>query len=230
MGSSLPYDGVLPRVVPPERESLTLRDRVPDAGNVLDDNAAIQSIRDGNIEEAFSLIFDRYARSVYNIGLRILHNATEAQELVQDVFLRVCEKAHLYRSDGGTFASWLHHIAYTCAFDRREYLNVRHFYDHSDIEEMTAPADELSVENEAELRQWNRILDSALAELDERQRNTLKMFFFEGYSLREISAQLGETLGNTRHHYYRGIKKLRVVLKSYLRQPKMRIQSYANGQ
>jgi len=231
VGSS-PYEGVFPSVISSERlrrTSLIAEDQAEGREAPLSDDEAIGSIQNGNVE-ALGLIFDRYGRSVYSIGLRVLRNATEAQELVQDVFLHICEKAHLYRPlSKGSFSSWLHHVAYTCAFDRKEYLNVRHFYDHLEIEELTSSADShVSIETQAEILQWNKILNAALSDLDKRQRQTLQKFFFEGYSLREISTQLDESLGNTRNHYYRGIQKLRTLLKSHLRSHQTRNTIYAD--
>lgn len=231
MGSS-PYE-LFPTVISSKllrRTSPRAEDQADKREIPLSDDEAIGSIQKGNVE-ALSLIFDRYCRSVYSIGLRVLRNATEAQELVQDVFLHICEKAHLYRPYGnGSFSSWLHHIAYTCAFNRREYLNVRHFYDYLEIEELTNSADsQISIETQAETLQWNKILNEALSDLDERQRQTLQKFFFEGYSLREISTQLDESLGNTRHHYYRGIQKLRTLLQSHLRSHATRNTIYADA-
>ena len=214
------YEGILPELI---SNKFSPRPRVADKNSettqseVIADDNAIASIRDGNLQ-ALAVIFDRYSRSVYSIGLRILRNATEAQELVQDVFLHICKKAHLYRPQGnGSFSSWLHHVAYTCALDRREYLNVRHFYDHLEIEEMTDSAQhQLSIESQAEIHEWNQILTAALSQLECRQQQTLRMYFFEGFSLREISVKLDESLGNTRNLYYRGIQKLRVALERYL--------------
>jgi len=54
-----------------------------------------------------------------------------------------------------------------------------------------------------------KLFEDAFAELTERQRTTLELFFFQGYSLREISSQMDETLAATRHHYYRGLEKLK---------------------
>ena len=231
MGSS-PYE-LFPTVISSKllrRTSPRAEDQEDKREIPLSDDEAIGSIQKGNVE-ALSLIFDRYCRSVYSIGLRVLRNATEAQELVQDVFLHICEKAHLYRPYGNaSFSSWLHHIAYTCAFNRREYLNVRHFYDHLEIEELTNSADsQISIETQAEILQWNKILNKALSDLDERQRQTLQKFFFEGYSLKEISTQLDESFGNTRHHYYRGIQKLRAILESHLRSHETRNTIYADA-
>jgi RNA polymerase sigma-70 factor (ECF subfamily) len=59
-------------------------------------------------------------------------------------------------------------------------------------------------------------LGAAFTALTEEQRTTLEMFFWEGYSLREISGRTQETVGNTRNHYYRGLEKLREVLKASL--------------
>lgn len=50
---------------------------------------------------------------------------------------------------------------------------------------------------------------SWLAELSEGQRQTLQLFFFDGYTFEEIAAKLGQTVGNARNHYYRGLDKLR---------------------
>ena len=215
--SSAPYEGVLPNVI---TKKLSPCSRAAqgneETSQAADDDSAIESVRNGNLE-ALSLIFDRYSRSVYSIGLRILRNATEAQELVQDVFLHICKKAHLYHPQGnGSFASWLHHVAYTCALDRRAYLNVRHFYDHLEVEELTDSAQhQLSIETQAELHEWNGVLNAALSKLEYRQQQTLRMYFFEGFSLREISVKLDESLGNTRNLYYRGIQKLRAALDRY---------------
>jgi RNA polymerase sigma-70 factor, ECF subfamily len=212
-----------------QRESIEKKE-IPLQDTELTDVWAIENIRAGNVD-ALSLLFDRYNRSVYSIGVRILRDATEAQELVQDVFLHVCEKAHLFEDfedkDKGTFASWLHHIAYRHALNRREYLNVRHFYDHLELEELTNAAhSQLCPESQTAVLQWRQALNAAMSELDERQRITLEMFFFEGYSLREISVRLDEALGNTRHHYYRGLKTLKTILKSSLG---LRNMEYTHG-
>jgi DNA-directed RNA polymerase specialized sigma24 family protein len=53
------------------------------------------------------------------------------------------------------------------------------------------------------------IIRKAFQELSEKQQRTLSLFFFEGYTLREISRHVQESLANTRHHYYRGLKNLK---------------------
>ena len=164
--------------------------------------------------QALGVLYDRYAALILSVGLRILRDANEAQELVQDVFLYVFESNQQYDCSKGQLRSWLVQIAYSRAFNKRQYLSLRGFYDCRDIEEIldTLPS-RLSPELCGELSELRQLLQTAFAGLTELQRTTLQMFFWEGYSLREISIRLQETLGNTRNHYYRGLEKLRGAIK-----------------
>jgi|ERR1700722_388048 len=176
------------------------------------DNHLMECIKKGD-RDALGLLFERYAKVVFSVSVRILRNSTEAQDLVQDVFLNIHHKCHLFNADKGSVASWLLRITYSRAFDRREYLNVRGWSAYSEIEEIkdTAQGDSpLDVLTNTVLAK--QILERSLTDLTHRERTTLELFFFEGYTLREISIRLDETVVNTRHHYYRGIEKLRAAL------------------
>jgi len=174
-----------------------------------EDEALMLRIQNGD-EEALGLLLERYANIVLGIGLKVLRDREEAEELVQDVFFQVYRKCRLYDSRRGTARAWLLQTAYHRAFDRREYLQARRFYENRSVEDlaevMRASSD---VEYEARLSQGEAILRRAFAELTEKQRQTLTLVFFEGYTLREISEQLKEPLPNVRHHYYRGLRHLK---------------------
>lgn len=174
-----------------------------------EDEALMLRIQGGD-EQALGLLLERYANTVLGIGIKVLRDREEAEELVQDVFFQVYRKCHLYDASRGTARAWLLQTAYHRAFDRREYLQVRRFYDSRSVEEladvMRASCD---VEYEARMNQGETILRRAFEELNEKQRQTLTLFFFEGYTLREISEKLKEPLPNVRHHYYRGLKHLK---------------------
>ena len=175
------------------------------------DAQLMERIKLGN-REALGILYERYAKIVFTVGLRILRNATEAQDLVQDIFVQIFRKCHLYDVNKGSGASWLLRIAYSKAFDRREYLNLRGWSGWSEVEEiMDRELVDASCQPLDEIILAKQVLARALSELTHRQRLTLEMYFFEGYTLREISAQLDESIVNTRHHYYRGIEKLRAV-------------------
>lgn len=103
-------------------------------------------------------------------------------------------------------------IAYSRGFNRREYLSLRRFYDYCHIDEvLEGVASHFSAE-EFEVGELRTLIHNALHTLTPPQKTTLEMFL-EGYSLREISVRLNETLGNTRNHYYRGVEKLREMLR-----------------
>lgn len=166
----------------------------------------------GGDEQALATLLERYAGTVFAIGLKVLRDREEAEELVQDVFFQVYRKCKLYDRNRGSARAWLLQTAYHRAFDRRDYLQSRRFYDSRSVdelaEEMRANSD---VEYEARLNQGEAIVRKAFEGLSEKQRQTLTLFFFEGYTLREISEQMNEALPNIRHHYYRGLKQLKGV-------------------
>ena len=161
---------------------------------------------------AAALLFDRHADLIFGIGLRILRDKGEAEDLVQDVFVGLVEKVHGFDPAKGNGRTWIVMIGYRRAFDRRAYLARRCFYrgtelgpalnsiQHATFNEQLA--DVFAVER----------LHSAMQSLNEKQRITLELHFFEGLALREVGEQLGETLENTRHFYYRGLERLRRVL------------------
>lgn len=160
--------------------------------------------------EALGPLLDRYAKTILGIGLKVLRDRDEAEELVQDVFFQLYRKCRLFDPNRGTARAWLLRTAYHRAFDRREYLRVRRYYDNKSVEEvaeeMRASSD---VEYETQVSEGEAILRKAFEKLTEKQRRTLTLFFFEGFTLREISDQLKEPLANVRHHYYRGLRHLK---------------------
>jgi RNA polymerase sigma-70 factor (ECF subfamily) len=180
------------------------------------DECIMSRIQSGD-KQALGLLYDRYARSVLAVGLRILRDASEAQELVQDVFLYVFQKSVDFDPEKSKLRSWLIQIAYSRAFNKREYLLLRRFYDYCEIDQVidSVPSG-FSAEKNGEASELRELLQTSFGTLTELQRATLEMFFWQGYSLREISARLNETYGNTRNHYYRGLQKLREVLSASL--------------
>jgi RNA polymerase sigma-70 factor, ECF subfamily len=174
-----------------------------------EDELLMMRVQNGD-EGALGQLFDRHAQTVLGIGMRVLRDPGEAQELVQDVFLQVYQKCHLFDPERGTARAWLLQTAYHRAFDRREYLQFRRFYENQNLEDysevMRASSD---VEYEAQLEECEAVLRKAFEGLNENQRVTLQLFFFEGYTLREISDRLKEPLPKVRHFYYRGLKKLK---------------------
>jgi RNA polymerase sigma-70 factor (ECF subfamily) len=164
-------------------------------------------------QEALGLLFRRYCRLVWSVGRRILRNKEEADDLVQNVFLSVRRRAATFDSSKGTVRSFLVHISYQRAISHRRYLCCRQFYrsPEADVEKVDRipSGDGLRYDESLEAHFGREGWRTAFAELSEPQQETLRLHFFEGYSLEEIAAHTGESYGNVRHHYYRGLDKLR---------------------
>jgi RNA polymerase sigma-70 factor (ECF subfamily) len=162
--------------------------------------------------DALDLLFRRYSKLVYSIALRILHDAGEAEEVVQDCFLYVYRKALLFEPSKGSAKIWIIQVAYSRARDRKAHLSRRGFYVHTDIESdglgsrLVGNAD---VEREIGAKLDFDRLQCAFEDLTQMQSETLKLFYFDGLELREISERLREPLGNVRHYFYRGLERLR---------------------
>ena len=139
--------------------------------------------------------------------MRILKDASEAEDLCQEVFIFVFERAKLFSANKGTAISWIIQIAYHRAINRRRYLTVRQHYNAQELDEEQIPSDRqhLSVDDIDARKLLNQFRDQLSAD----QRCTLELHFFEGYSFREIAEKTTQTVENTRHHFYRGLERLR---------------------
>jgi RNA polymerase sigma-70 factor, ECF subfamily len=164
-------------------------------------------------QEALAVLFRRYAKRVRNIGWRILRDAGEADDSVQEVFLYVFRKGRLYDPSKGPARSWLIQVAYTQALLRRRVLNSHGFYALA-VTDRPAETDpffvqgahhDYTVEGLFGRVGWKSIWDS----LTECQRETLRLHFYEGCTFTEIAEKFGQSYVNIRHHYYRALEKLR---------------------
>ena len=159
---------------------------------------------------ALEVLFDRYSRLVYTVALRTLRDSGEAEDIVQDTFFYLYRRAELFDPQKGSAKGWIVQVAFHRALDRKSHLKRRGSYDGTEIGSVSDTligTTDLDREIGAKLNRAR--LERALAELPEAQRRTLEMFYFEGLELQEIADERNELLGNVRHHYYRGLERLR---------------------
>jgi RNA polymerase sigma-70 factor, ECF subfamily len=199
----------------PKKEIRIPRDNPVDAAaslQQLPDEALMRCVQEGD-KEAMSCLFRRYARTLHGIGRRILRDTTEAEDLVQEVFVYVHRKCSLYDSSKGSARSWIFQVAYTQAFLRRRQLRAFGFY-ASGIADRYLETDPLTnsgaeydhtVEGLFGRNGWKKIVE----DLTHDQRETFRLHFFEGYTFIEIAEKLGQSYANVRNHHYRGLEKLR---------------------
>jgi RNA polymerase sigma-70 factor (ECF subfamily) len=176
------------------------------------DEALIAQICD-NDSDALGLLFSRYARLVWSIGNRILRNNEEADDLLQDVFLLIRRRASVFDPTKGTVRSLLVQMCYQRAFSRRRDLARQNFYSSVEVDENAVVAKRTSClplyDESIEAHFGKTALKRAVEDLSVEQRETLRLCFYEGHTLEEVAVRLGQSYGNVRHHYYRGLAKLR---------------------
>jgi RNA polymerase sigma-70 factor (ECF subfamily) len=163
--------------------------------------------------EALALLFRRHYRLVYWIARKILRNEAEAEDLAQDVFLHIVRKCHLYNPAKGTARSWIVRTTYYQSLNRKEYLEDRHYYatvspNERGLKELAAPgANGYDHSGEAVFgrTRWLRMREV----LTEDQWEVIRLHFFEGCTFAEIGEKREQTVANVRHHFYRGLARLR---------------------
>jgi RNA polymerase sigma-70 factor, ECF subfamily len=184
------------------------------------DESLLNQICTGD-RDALAALFERYARLTRSVALRILRDAAEAEDLVQDLFLFIERKCGIFDSSKSTARSWIVQMAYHRAIDRRRYLKTRQFYAQpiqpNSAQVVGNPTTECDYSAEAVFGRNG--LEKIVNGLSPDQRETLRLYFFDGYTLAEVSKKLDQPLGNVRHHYYRALDKLRKEIFANDRQP-----------
>jgi RNA polymerase sigma-70 factor (ECF subfamily) len=166
------------------------------------------------------ILYDRYGRLVFTVAVHIVGDAQTAEEITQDVFVRVWEGAASYRSDLAKVNSWLISITRHRSIDElrrrgsRPEKDALDWPDDSGMENgdldgipvMGDPAQQVEV-----LIQQRRVRQ-AVAGLAPDQRRALNLAFFKGLSHQEIAEILGEPLGTVKSRIRLAMNKLRNVL------------------
>ena len=179
------------------------------------DESVIAGIQSGH-QQALAVLFRRYARLVHGIGRRVLRDNAEAEDFVQDVFLYIHRKAGLYDSVRGSVRTWIVQTSYYKALIRRTQLNSRHYYGCVDskgeeaesLADFSLPPYDRSGEGLFGRGRWRELVSC----LTDEQRETFRLHFFEGYTFAEIATRRNESIGNVRHHFYRGLDRMRKYL------------------
>jgi len=167
---------------------------------------------------AFEQLYDRHSSTLYALLLRILANPDDAQEVLQETFVKAWTNAKMFDAVRGSDVAWLISIARSRGIDRLRSRRIRG--DREDeagreisssfgfVEKRTGADDAIQAEERTAVR-------GALAQLPEPQRVALALAYFEGMSQSEIAEKLGEPLGTIKTRMQLGMKKLRESLKAF---------------
>jgi RNA polymerase sigma-70 factor (ECF subfamily) len=203
---------------PTERRGLgphTLGGNTPSDCAGLEDDALIRLVVVGKAE-ALSTLYDRYVRMIFGLAFNTVGDEQLAEEITQDVFIRIWEKASSYRAEQGKVLNWIASIARYRAIDLFRRRNVRpegHSISWADAEPLML-SDVVDVENEVELSQRKQEVRRAMRKLPTEQRQALALAYFRGLSQQEIAVELHQPLGTIKTRIRLGMQKLRPLLES----------------
>jgi RNA polymerase sigma factor (sigma-70 family) len=168
----------------------------------------LRSIAAGD-RAALSVLYARTSAKLYGICARVLHNEADAEDVLQDVYVTVWQKAGRFDSDKASPITWLAVMARNKAIDRlrRRRLPTDDIDLASDIADDSASAFELVEQGQEQAR-----LAGCLDELDERQRTMIRAAFLDGASYPELAAREAVPLGTMKSWIRRGLQRLKGCL------------------
>ena len=166
--------------------------------------------------EAFSQLYDRFSSLVYTLAMRMLRMSSDAEDLLQEVFVQVWHQAHRYSEERGSPEAWIVNIARSRAIDKlRSIRRMERSFVLTDDPAKAESSD--NVESSAAESETKLTMNSALANLPEAQREVLVLAYFDGLSQSEIANRLKEPLGTVKTRMRSGIQRLRDLLETKVR-------------
>jgi len=162
-------------------------------------------------EEALAQLYDRYGRVVYGLTLRVVRDPVLAEDAVQETFLAVWRTAGSFRAERAKASTWILTLAHRRAVDvvrREERRRAAPLADGADEpDERALPADA-----EIELTDRRRLVQQALRQLPDEQREALELAYYGGLTQSELAERLSVPLGTIKSRMFTGLRRLRDLL------------------
>ncbi|HXV78355.1 MAG TPA: sigma-70 family RNA polymerase sigma factor [Candidatus Binatia bacterium] len=161
--------------------------------------------------DAFSQLYDRFSTLVFTVAMRMLKVRSDAEDLLQEVFVQVWRQAQNYSAERGSPEAWIINIARSRAIDKiRSIRRMERSFVLTDDPARAESSD--NVESSVAESEARITMNSALVNLPDAQRRVLELAYFDGLTQTEIAARLAEPLGTVKTRMRSGIQKLREIL------------------
>lgn len=185
----------------------------PETREVSPDTALMKSLLRQDVN-AFEQLYDRYSRTVYSLVLRILQQASTAEEVVQDVFLQLWRNAAAYDAGRGPFVPWLLTLARNRAFDHLRLKSERQRRREEQTDELPPVAAAPEYEQQLDERRRVERVRALMGSLLPQQKRAIELAYFEGLSHSEIAEKLKEPLGTVKSWIRNGLLRLKEGLQT----------------
>lgn len=180
------------------------------------DGEAAERAKAGD-REAFRVLVERHARGLFRLAYRMTRNEDDANDLVQDTFLRAYRQLHQF--DGrAAFSTWVHRICVNCTLDWLRVRKSRGDVDGAWTERLLSS--DPSPERLAQSEEVGSLLKPAMEQLTEMERTAFVLRHFEGCDIPQIASALGVQGGAAKHTVFRAVQKLRRALEPALGAPR----------
>lgn len=178
----------------------------------------LPAVSDGDVA-AFEQLYDRHAPILYALLLRMLASPEDAQEVLQEAFVKAWNDASRYDPSRGSELAWLISITRSRGIDRIRSRKVRGEREKDaarDNSIRSAAVDGMAAVESVVAGEEQRAVRAALAEIPEAQRQALELAYFDGLSQSEIAGKLGVPLGTIKTRMQLGMRKMRERLRESL--------------
>ena len=172
------------------------------------DEALMQAVRDGDLEK-LGMLFERHHVALFDFLSRMTGNRTAAEDLTQDVFVRMLKYRRTFR-DEGRFETWMFHIARNA---RSEYFRHRTVVELDD-DQINAPTDAPGPAQLVERDEQTALLRRALLQMRDDRRELIVLARYRGMNHEVIAELLGVDAGTVKVRIHRALKELREIFVS----------------
>jgi RNA polymerase sigma-70 factor (ECF subfamily) len=183
------------------------------------DAAAVALARDGD-SDAFRGLVERHSRAVYRLAHRMTGNPQDAEDVVQETFLKAYRQLGRFESRAN-FGTWLHRIAVNCSIDlirSRKHQEAGH--DAADLDLLDAGTDDRRLDPSPERLMLSSEVQErvtrAMEGLTAMERAAFVLRHFEGQSIEDISRALGLKANAAKHSIFRAVRKMRLALEPFV--------------
>jgi RNA polymerase sigma-70 factor (ECF subfamily) len=168
--------------------------------------------------KSFEDLYDRFCGVLFSTALQILNDHREAEDVVQEVFVQIWDKAKLYDAARGKPLTWAMTLTRNKAIDRLRSAQRRYRL-QDQVEKETKVTNQVALKDsseEVEILEKSRMIRAAVMELSKEQREAIELAFFSGLTQNEIAQELNQPLGTVKARIRRGMLRLKEMIAARL--------------